>query len=90
MERAQPHELGALEPGNHPQHAALLGVSHLGLKADHVVEARRAIVLAQLHHRERTLRRCADRSSPTGRIGPNASVCGPRRAISSIGMQPSK
>ena len=27
---------------------------------------------------------------PTGRIGPKASVCGPRRAISSIGIQPSK
>jgi len=36
--------------------------------------------------------RCPVRGSirPTGRIGPNASVAGPRRAISSIGMQPSK
>ena len=90
MQRAEPHELRALEARNHPQHAALLGIGHLGLKADHVVETRLAIVLAQLHHRERAPRRCADRCSPTGRIGPNASVCGPRRAISSIGMQPSK
>ena len=89
MERAEPHELGALEARNHPQHAALLGISHLGLEADHVVQARRAIVLAQLHHRERALR-AARIVRPTGRIGPNASVCGPRRAISSIGMQPSK
>ena len=33
--------------------------------------------------------RCADRSSPTARMGPKASVSLPRSAISSIGMQPS-
>ena len=39
-----------LQPRNHPEHALLLGVGHLGLEADHVQQAAQAVVAPQLHH----------------------------------------
>ena len=38
-------------PGISAKHAALLGIGHLGLKADEIIERPFAILLAQLHHR---------------------------------------
>src|SRR4029079_16184051 len=42
------HELGALEPGNHPQHARLLSPLHLRLEADEAEVIAGNVVLAQL------------------------------------------
>ena len=68
----------------------LLRPGHARLEADEVVRRRRRVLRAQLHDGERALRPSAGPSSPTGFIGPKASVISPRDAITSMGRHPSK
>ena len=60
MHHAEAHELGILEPGNHPQHARLIAPFDLRLEADQAVVIAGERVLPQLHHRIRAAVRCAD------------------------------
>ncbi len=60
MDAAEPRELGALEPGDHAEDAALLAVLHLGLEADDVEQRPQRIVLPQLHDRIGLDRRLMD------------------------------
>ena len=46
-------ELGLLQPGDHAQHALLLGVGQVGLEADQIVQRAGQVVLAQLSDRIR-------------------------------------
>ena len=90
MQPAQPREARVLQAGDHAEDARLLAMLQLGLEADHVPQRAERIVLAQLHDGIGPRARCADRTSPTGFIGPKRSVSSPRAAITSMGRQPSK
>ena len=47
---AMPHELGGFQAGDEAQDPLLLAPAQIGLKADHVVQGRGAVVLAKLDH----------------------------------------
>ena len=71
------------------KHPLLLAPLHARLKADQVVVALGQVLLPQLHDRPGPAA-VGRAQSPTGFIGPKRRVSTPRRAISSIGRQPSK
>ena len=82
-------ETRILQTRNQPQHSRLVAKLQMILKSDQVIGIGPQVFLPQLHGR---VRYCPVRGSfsPTGFIGPNRSVSRPRRAISSMGRQPSK
>ena len=51
---AEADKLGARQARDHPQHALLVAPFDVGLEADQVVEGACDVVLAELHHGERT------------------------------------
>ena len=78
------------EPGINAQHARLIAPLDLGLKSHEAEMIAGAGCPAAAARRRAARGPSADRSRPTGFIGPKRSVSAPRCAITSIGRQPSK